>query len=819
MFNTITKMKKHLTNYSFLILLFSIFTGISLQAQNATLTSKILDGKSQAVEFATIALKSAIDSTLINVEMTDENGIFTIQNIKPADYLLEITYVGLADFRKLITVSQGNNDLGSLNMDAGNQQIEEVTVTAQRSMIEAKSDRMVFNVQGTINSAGENLLNLLRKAPGVLVDNNDNISVLSRAGVLIYVDGKRLPLSGADLTAYLQSLPAEQVDHIDIITNPGAKYEAEGNAGIIDIILKRDKNQGANGSLSGSLSRGRFTTGNISGTGNYRGKKFNTFFSGGYNGGTNWNNMNFGNDQNGLLINEVNNFYSDFNNFNVRVGTDFFISPKSTIGFLVTGQNSNISQSSRNRSEIGAKNAAKIDSILRSDNTSLVDRVQRTYNLNYAYRNGEKTVNVDLDLGNYNNDSDNFQPNRYYNAAETQIISEYNNHYLTPVTIDIATAKVDVELPLMKGKFGFGSKYSQVVTDNTFLFNNILDGVDVLNNRRSNNFKYNEEVAAAYANYNKTLSPLIDITMGVRLENTNSTGDLRAFLPELQEDPVKFNYLSYFPSAGFTFKKNPEHVYSFNYGRRINRPDYNVLNPFREQITELSFSKGNPFLRPEIVNNLEFSYTLKYRFNFSLAFSKTNDQITRLIGPDDTDPRAGFITYANLANQKIYSFNSSIPLDVTKWWNLYFNAAFSYTDNQADYGNGAVVDVQVFNYNFYQQQVFSLPNKWKFEVSGWYSGPGVWGGVFLYESQYSLNLGLQRKFINDKMNVKLAVSDVTFKSGWNGYSNFNGLIGTGSGNYDSRRATLSVSYELGNKNVKTRNRETGLETEAKRVGG
>ena len=145
--------------------------------------------------------------------------------------------------------------------------------------------------------------------------------------------------------------------------------------------------------------------------------------------------------------------------------------------------------------------------------------------------------------------------------------------------------------------------------------NHCLNGVDVLNNRRSNNFKYNEEVAAAYANYNKTLSPLIDITMGLRLENTNSTGDLRAFLPELQEDPVKFNYLSYFPSAGFTFKKNPEHVYSFNYGRRINRPDYNVLNPFREQITELSFSKGNPFLRPEIVNNLEFSYTLKYRFS------------------------------------------------------------------------------------------------------------------------------------------------------------------------------------------------------------
>ena len=232
--------------------------------------------------------------------------------------------MGFDDYQSAeIELSNASVDMGVLQMVTSSVQLETAIVKAKRTLIEVKPDRMVFNVEGTINSAGDNALGLLRKAPGVLIDNNNNISVLSRSGVLIYIDGKRLPLSGDDLTAYLNNLPAEQIDRMDIITNPGAKYEAEGNAGIIDIRMKRDKNLGANGSISGSLSQGRFLTGNISTAGNYRNKTFNTFGTLGYNEGKSFSRMHFLNNQNNLRTDENQYLVNNDNGVNYRWGTDF----------------------------------------------------------------------------------------------------------------------------------------------------------------------------------------------------------------------------------------------------------------------------------------------------------------------------------------------------------------------------------------------------------------------------------------------------------------------------------------------------------------
>jgi outer membrane receptor protein involved in Fe transport len=325
-------------------------------------------------------------------------------------------------------------------------------------------------------------------------------------------------------------------------------------------------------------------------------------------------------------------------------------------------------------------------------------------------------------------------------------------------------------------------------------------------------------VYAGYVNYTTSLGEKWNFSAGLRAEQTDAIGDLKAFDPELQEDPVEFKYLSWFPSAGLTYQVSPQNTLALNYGRRINRPDYNVLNPFNNQLSELSYEKGNPFLQPEIVNNIELGYTLKYRYNFKIGYSKTIDQITRLIGPDEVDDRASFITWENLATQKIWSANISAPVQVTKKWNAYVNLSASYLNNQADYGGGAIVDVQAGTYSIFQQHTFDLPNKFKAEVSGWFSGPGVWGGVFRYNPSWSLNLGIQRKFFQDKINVKLSAQDIFYQSGWQGYSRFNGLYSEGMGNWDSRQVGLSVSYNFGNQNVKSRRRNTGLEDESKRVG-
>lgn len=788
-------------------------------SQNLSFSGKITDNNKNGIPFATIILKTATDSSMVKADITAEDGSFTFRSLEPGSYFAEADYLGMTHYSSGVVELNTSIVWPDIILQEDVRQLNEVVVTTSRALVEVKADRTVFNVQGTINSAGENGLDLLRKAPGVLVDNNNSISVLGRAGVLIYVDGKRIPLSGDDLTQYLENLTSEQIDKIDIITNPGSKYEAQGNAGIIDIRLKKDKNHGANASLSGSYGHGQRGRGNLSGNGNYRNKTFNAFGGIGYNGGANWNEMMFDTYQNGLFLDESNSSVNEFNGYNGRFGTDFFIGKKHTIGFLIGGQTNESRRLNNNKTFISRENRlSEVDSVLTAPNTADIRRNQSTFNLNYTFESGKNRLNVDADYGTFNNDADHFQPNYYYDASQNNIISQNITAYTTPVKIDIATAKLDFETEIYGGRLGLGSKLSQVATDNTFLFYNINNSEETLNNRRSNEFDYNENVWAGYINYSKSLTKKWNASAGLRVENTDARGDLTAFIAELEEEPVDFNYIHFFPSAGLTYQYKPEHVFSVNYGRRINRPDYNVLNPFREQLSELSYARGNKFLQPEIVNNVELGYTLAYRFSFKLAYSHTANQITRLIGPDDEDPRAGFISWDNLATQKLYSINASLPFDITKWWNAYMNFGVSHTDNQADYGDGRVVDVQAWAYNIYQQHTFDLGNKWKGEISGWYSGPGVWGGVFLYDPSYSLNLGVQRKFFNNKMNVRLSASDITFQSGWSGVARFDGQVGFGAGNWDSRRGTISISYDLGNSQVKSRKRKTGIEDETKRVG-
>lgn len=788
-------------------------------AQNASLEGVLIDGDDNPVGFANVAIYKSLDNSLFKVETTNENGEFKFQNVTPGVYNLEATFVGFTNIRQenISLIEKEEKKLGKLTFQTDAVELETAVVTAKRAMVEVKPDRTVFNVEGTINSAGDNGLGLLRKAPGVLVDNNNNISVLSRSGVLVYVDGRRLPITGDALTAYLENLPAEQIDRIDIITNPGAKYEAQGNAGIIDIRLKKDKNLGANASLSGNFSQGRYTQTGLTASGNYRNKNLNTFATIGTNGGTRFNEMEFLNFQNGIIVDETNFSKNNNQNLNLRWGTDFFVAKNHTVGFLVSAGGNNGTGISNNTSLLSpATQQSEIDSILIAENSSIGRARNLAVNLNYKWETKEQSVNVDADYGTFDNYNDTYQPNLYFGPDRQSLLTSVLTSYETPVTINISTFKIDYEKNVLGGKLGLGTKLSNVATDNTFLFYDIINGEEEKNIDRSNEFFYDENVYAAYLNYARPINDKWNFSAGLRTELTDSKGDLRTF-NNTTEPPVEQNYLNYFPTVGLTYKLSPMNTLSLNYGSRINRPDYNVLNPFRAQLSELSFRKGNAFLQPEIVHNVELGYTLFYRFNFKLAYSRTNNQITRLIGPDDVDLRAGFITWENLATQTIYSFNASLPFQFNKWWSAYLNASASRLDNQAVYDDGGVVDIQAFTYNFFQQHTFTLGKGYSAEVSGWFSGPGVWGGVFRYNETGSLNLGLQKKFFADKLNVKLSANDILYTSGWNGSSEFNGLVSSGAGRWDSRRVSLALSYNFGNKNVKSRKRKTGLEDESKRV--
>lgn len=780
------------------------------------------DAESAAVLFANVALYA--EEQLIKVETTDEEGNFSITQVAPGNYRLVASYLGAPDLTREVAVGTQPLALGILQMAPAAVELTAATVTARRAIVEIKPDRTVFNVQGTINAVGENGLDLLRKAPGVTVDNNDNINVLSRSGVLVYVDGKRLPLGGEDLANYLRNLTAEQIDRIDIITNPGAKYEAEGNAGIIDIRLKKNENEGSNGSLSATASQGRYFRYTLNGNANYRNRWLNIFGSAGLAENKGFNEIMFANFQNNFLQDETLFIFNRSRTPSYRFGTDFFLNDKHTVGFLAGGTFSDNSTRSFNNFDLFTitESLTEPDSLLRASTEASADRNQNTFNLNYRFDGGNsRTLNIDLDYGRFRNDNFRDQPNAYLDPESNEVTSRFDNYFDTPTDIDIATATLDYERPLADGQLGLGLKTSLVRTKNTFLFFNVAaDGQRELNVNRSNQFDYDELVYAAYANYAGQLNEKISFSAGLRAEVTDATGELQTFNGQ-QEPPVNLDYLSLFPSAGLTYALNPRagNTLSLNYGRRINRPDYNVLNPFRNQLSQLSYERGNPQLNPEIVDNIELGYTLAYRYNFKLAFSRTSNQITRLLGPDELDPRASFVGWDNLATQTNYSFSAALPFTVTKKWDAFFNLSAGYLDNQATYENGATIDLQAFTYTLFTQHTFKLGRGFTGELGGYFSGPGVWGGVFRYQSNGSFNVGLQKRFFNEQLNVKLSGNDLFFTTGWEGFSEFNGLRSEGEGTWDSRRITLSLSYALGNQKVKSRQRKTGIGEAAKRAGG
>ncbi|MFK7810094.1 MAG: TonB-dependent receptor [Saprospiraceae bacterium] len=814
-----TQSMRLLFTFSFLL------TSILAIGQTATIKGQLQDDEAQAVPFANVILYAAADSSMIKVEPTNEAGIFQIQNLPAGNYFLKASYVGYADISKpKMALAEGEvMDLGVLSFGTTAVNLEGATVTARRALVEVKPDRTVFNVQGTINAVGENGIALLRKAPGVIVDNNDNISVLGRSGVLVYIDGKRLPLTGTELSNYLNSLTAAQIDRIDIITNPGAKYEAQGNAGIIDIRLKKDKNLGTNGSVSGTFSQGRYSTYNGTASGNYRNKKMNIFASAGAGGGESFNDMVFKTEQNGFFVDEINETINDNLDMNYRVGADFFLTDKSTFGVLASGNTNALENESLNRLKLSNLDTKfDVDSILVAENSALANMFNQTYNMNYSYdsRKG-RSLNIDLDYGSFATSSDRNQPNRYYysegDIVANNIATERIIDFETATDIDIYTGKIDFEEEIFGGKLGLGTKYSKVVSENDFLVFDV-EGTDrVRNDDQSNIFLYDESVYAGYVNFARAINQKWNFSAGLRAEQTDAEGELTAFNNMASDSTVDLHYLQWFPSAGLTFQAAPMHAFALNYGRRINRPDYNVLNPFENRMSELSYEKGNPRLNPEIVNNFEIGYTYAYRYNVKLSYSKTTDQITRLISADEEDPRAGFITWANLAEQTIYNLNVSLPFQFTKWWNGYFNLSGGYQDNQAEYDTGFSVDVQAWTYNIYQQQTFTLPKGFVAECSGYFAGPGVWGGVFEYDETFAIGLGLQKRFLNDQLNIRMAVTDIFYESGWAGVSEFGGAKSEGNGNWDSRRFTISANYNFGNQNVKSRKRKVGIEEEAGRV--
>lgn len=806
------------TRLSLLILL--SFFGFTQHIQSQNIKGQVQTGQQKPVAFATVALLNARDSSLAKAGISNENGTFEFAQIKPGTYLVQAQSVGLSKISSASFMMEINDVLlPALTLPEAAQTLNEVKITARKPLIEVLPDRMVFNVEGSINAAGNTALELLQKSPGVIVDQNDNIVLQGRNGVMVYIDGKPSPLSMKDLATYLRSLPSEQIEAIEIITQPSAKYDAAGNAGIINIRLKKSadrKNFGTNGTVSLGAAQGMFFpkwTGAL--TLNHRTSRANWFGTYSNRTAKDWSYINMYREQAGTRYDQKSSTDSRSNAHNFKTGADFFLNKKNTLGFLLNGNLNDRTSVTNGRTPIGPI-GQPIASVLIAKNQSQNDRFTLNTNLNYRYADtlGHE-LNMDADYGRFQSDGTQFQPNRYTDVTEMRMLSERNYRMNTLTDITIFTLKSDYEQRLWGGKIAGGVKVSFVETDNAFDFFDVIDTRDVLNTNRTNTFTYRENVNAAYVSYQRKLNK-IQWQGGLRLEQTRSEGHLKSSTTQADAN-VKRQYLDLFPSAGLTYDYNSKNTFALNYSRRIDRPTYQDLNPFESKLDELSYAKGNAFLRPQYTNNVQLSHTYNYSLTTSLSYSRTTDVVAQLT--DTVEVNRNFISPKNLASNDVISLNVSYPFNVAKWWNVYFNAGLYHTRYRADLGTGRQIHLNATAYNFYAQNTFSLPKKFSLEVSGFYSSPSIWGGTYVSRPIGNLDLGLQKKLFSDRGNLKLTVSDIFFTQQWGGVSQFGGLKMIAGGGWESRQVRLNFSYNFGSSQIKTaRQRRTGLEDEKGRIG-
>ncbi len=339
--------------------------------------------------------------------------------------------------------------------------------------------------------------------------------------------------------------------------------------------------------------------------------------------------------------------------------------------------------------------------------------------------------------------------------------------------------------------------------------------VKVLN--RSNSFKYKENVNAAYVNYQRQLNEKWSIQTGLRMEQTNSEGILtRADGIEQADNKVKRNYLDLFPSAALTWNINEKHNLNLTYSRRIDRPTYQDLNPFENKLDELTYEKGNAFLRPQYTNNVELTHTFMGMINTTIGYSHVKDYATEAT---DTTGNATFVQQKNLAQQQIINFNIGSPLPINKWWNGYANFWYNYQMFKGAIGENKI-NVDVPSYGAYLQQSFSLGSDYTAEISGWFNGPSVWGGTWKTKPQGGVDVGLQKQFLQKKATIKIAATDIFHTAPWTATNDFGGLYIKGGGSWESQTFRVNFSWRFGNNQVKSsRQRQTGLESESKRIKG
>ena len=810
-------MKKNLTFLASCII-FLIFDLHALKAQTISGQVTISDGK--PLQYVNILLRQLPDSALVKGTITNSLGNFKLENIKHGTFFITYSYSGFERKNSAaFEISNSNNEikLEAVKLLEDNKQLKQVTITAVKPLFEQKIDRMIINVKGSITDAGGSALDVLEKSPGVLVNKqNNSISILGKSGVNVMINGKLTQMPMDAVMQLLAGTSAGNIEKIELITTPPAKYDAEGNAGYINIVMINSQNVGLNGSYFLTAGYGKRELPSAGFNFNYRKGKVNIYGNYSFTRDhqlQDWDNFRqIGSTGNTISNTTTTNRDGISQVNNLRLGLDYEVDSCNIIGLLLSGYNSNWTMTSNNKGVQTKNNLVDTTVTLLDNELNHWQNVSTNLNYQHTFKPG-KTLYLDANYIYFNDNNPNTYFNNYYNGANTFLFQQNTRTgKITPFNFEIFA--IDYTTPI-------GKKITLETGAKALLHNYTNDisaesqngSIWITDQSLSANYTSKENIQAAYASFTANVTSNFILKAGLRYEHTYSNLSTTT-TPNI----VDRDYGEYFPTFYASEKINDKNSINLSYSRRITRPKFNDLAPFTIFLDPKTFITGNPALQPAIANSIQVNYLLK-DFIFSLSFTHEENSIENFQNKIDTLNNKQFISSYNFKYTQFVTASVSLPFTINTWWSMQNNFAINHLKIY-NVANGLLFNSLSFNYNLNTTQRFTLPNDYSIEATAYYYSDQYFGTQKL-DPIYQIDLGMQKKLKNKKDIFRLAATDLLntgTQFNFVDYSNLKNSYISGKGNFGLIAFKFTYTHNFGNTKLKdNRNRITGADDDLHRV--
>ncbi|PQA91709.1 TonB-dependent receptor [Chryseobacterium shigense] len=674
--------------------------------------------------------------------LSDSSGLFQIT------YYPDNTYLSIHKEGYQMKEINKAEPFSLIELEPAAENISEVVIRSAARNIKLNDGNIVMSVSGNKDfKTSANLMEVLRKTPGVSIDQEGGIFLAGRIPPAVFIDGKPVAMSSQELQSYLRSLPPEMVESIEVNSNPSSKYDAEFK-GIIDIRLKRNGNLGWKGNYNGNTYANKFSYRENSLNLSYNTEKVAYSLQAGYNNGISTYRYNALQKLANTNVMRTNTYQEDEGKvYNIQTGADFRLNDKNRLGVNLRG---NFRTSDRIRSgSLYTTNQDESQLIFYTESENPTAYSQENYGVTADYSFQSKGFKLSF-LGNYisvkNKQKDDFI-NR--DQSTNKLLSYWRSDLLNK--IDIRTAQIDVSQKIGNADIEAGMKYSDSDTNNNIRYDTLsVNDRFVFDPERSNMFSYKEKIWAGYVSYRQKFGKL-QVNAGLRFENTKSISDAVT-----RDSVVSRNYLEWLPSFSTTYAFNKSTEWSLSYSRKMTRPVFSQLNPFRVYFSPLNYWIGNPYLQPSFTSQIRLTYRYK-NWVTSFTAGKEKDVMTRY---PLYNPKTNVLEYlgTNLPYRKFASLETSFPLKVTRWWNInsqitgYYNYEFRpYLDE--------VFALKVYNYEIRVNQVFSLPKGYTVNLFANYESK-TGNSLYIIKPRYTVDLSVQKSWFDNKLNTKISYNNI-----------------------------------------------------------